>query len=338
MTSKPIIEITGTIGIDTTYEMVNNQLQECTGDIEVHIDSPGGYAYTGIAIYNALRNYQGGKVGIVVCGLAASIASYIMLAGDELSLLESAAVMIHNPSTTINGDYRTLQDSLRRNLNVRQLMASAYAQRLHTTLETVEQLMDAETFYLGKEELQRWGKVIATDQILPDKMTAQLQVHTALAVLTAEQESQQLEQLAAYLPPLPDFTNPITNNQENLIMETLNNLNDLKNKYPELYAQALEEGRREEHSRVVAHLEFIDIAKDTALDAIKDHTVFTNNSELQAKYLKAKLNQAELTAMVNNNPPAIVQAPIDEAQAIRATQTAQVSDLVSQIKTHMKHY
>lgn len=152
MTSKPIIEINGIIGIDTTYDAVIQQLKECRGDLEVHIDSPGGYVYSGIAIYNALRNYQGGKVEIIVYGLSASMASYIMLAGDSLSLCSNAVVMIHNPSTTINGDYRALQDSLRRNLNVRQLIASAYAQHLHTTLETVEQLMDAETLYLGRED------------------------------------------------------------------------------------------------------------------------------------------------------------------------------------------
>lgn len=328
MTSKPIIEINGIIGIDTTYDAVIQQLKECRGDLEVHIDSPGGYVYSGIAIYNALRNYQGGKVEIIVYGLSASMASYIMLAGDSLSLCSNAVVMIHNPSTLINGDHRELQKGYQLNLRLRRLMVLAYAQHLHQDVAVVESLLDNETYYIGQEELQVWGQVLTSERPPIDRDTAQLQIQTTLAVMQQQPEAD--AQLVAYLPNF-------TNNHQDLPMETLNNLTDFKTKYPQLYAQALEEGRNKERSRVMAHLQFLNIDRDTALTAIETGEAYADNELLQAKYNRAKLNQAEIAEMVANNPPMVMQAPIDEAKELQKEQTQANLEQEQQIKAFMPH-
>ena len=52
------INITGVVGIDTTYEDIARQLENSKSDIEILINSPGGYVYDGIAIYNSINYYS----------------------------------------------------------------------------------------------------------------------------------------------------------------------------------------------------------------------------------------------------------------------------------------
>lgn len=120
-------------------------------------------------------------------------------------------------------------------------------------------------------------------------------------------------------------------------METLNNLTDFKTKYPQLYAQALEEGKNKERSRVMAHLQFLNIDRETALTAIETGEAYADNELLQAKYNRAKLNQAEIAEMVENNPPMVMQAPIDEAKELQKEQTQVNLEQEQQIKAFMPH-
>lgn len=65
------------------------------GAVTVNINSPGGDMFEGLAIYNLLREYEG-KVTVKVLGLAASAASIIAMAGDEVQIGRGAFLMIHN--------------------------------------------------------------------------------------------------------------------------------------------------------------------------------------------------------------------------------------------------
>ena len=70
-----------------------------TENINIHINSGGGSVFGGIAIYNMLRHNNAHKT-VYVDGLAASIASVIMMAGDEIVMPKNATVMIHKPSAS----------------------------------------------------------------------------------------------------------------------------------------------------------------------------------------------------------------------------------------------
>jgi ATP-dependent protease ClpP protease subunit len=72
-----------------------NQLDGCE-DIDIYFNSGGGDVFAGLAIYNQLKRYNGYKVGYVD-GMAASIASVIMFACDELHFATGAQAMIHKP-------------------------------------------------------------------------------------------------------------------------------------------------------------------------------------------------------------------------------------------------
>ena len=78
------------------------------GPITVNINSPGGDVFEGIAIYNLLREHDG-EVTVNVIGLAASIASVIAMAGDNIRIAKSAYFMIHNAWTIAMGNRNDMQ-------------------------------------------------------------------------------------------------------------------------------------------------------------------------------------------------------------------------------------
>ena len=64
--------------------------------IKLHINSPGGNSYDGIAIYNTLRDHDA-RVVATVDGIAASAASIVAMAADEVVMAPGTEMMIHEP-------------------------------------------------------------------------------------------------------------------------------------------------------------------------------------------------------------------------------------------------
>lgn len=85
---------------DITPKKFKEELFESDGDVIVWINSPGGDVFAASQIYNMLKEYKG-KVTVKIDGLAASAASVIAMAGDEVLMSPVAMLMIHNPSTLI---------------------------------------------------------------------------------------------------------------------------------------------------------------------------------------------------------------------------------------------
>lgn len=114
-------------------------------DVTVNVNSPGGDFFEGVAIYNMLREHQG-KVTVRVMGLAASAASVIAMAGDELLMGDGAFLMIHNAWAMAIGnrhDMRAAADQLE---PFDAAMAAVYANRTGMKTADVVKLMDAETW------------------------------------------------------------------------------------------------------------------------------------------------------------------------------------------------
>ncbi len=71
-------------------------------NLTVNVNSPGGDFFEGVAIYNLLREHKA-KVTVNVMGIAASAASVIAMAGDEILMGDGAFLMIHNAWTVAIG-------------------------------------------------------------------------------------------------------------------------------------------------------------------------------------------------------------------------------------------
>jgi len=71
--------------------------------IDLRLNSPGGSVFDAVAIHNALSRHAG-TVTVWIDGIAASAASYIAMAGDEIVMPENAFLMIHDPSGPVMGN------------------------------------------------------------------------------------------------------------------------------------------------------------------------------------------------------------------------------------------
>lgn len=120
--------------------------------IQVAINSQGGSVFAGSEIYTLLKSYQG-EVEVVVTGLAASIASVIMMAGDKIKMSPTAQVMIHNASMVAQGDYRDLAHASEVIENTSVSLADLYQRKTGKTIEEVRELMDKETFFTAERAL-----------------------------------------------------------------------------------------------------------------------------------------------------------------------------------------
>ena len=124
-----------------------------TENINIHINSGGGSVFGGIAIYNMLRRNNAHKT-VYVDGLAASIASVIMMAGDEIVMPKNATVMIHKPSasyffTTKNADdLRKDAESLD---TCQEAILQTYMTKAKVDKEEIEQKVNDETWLTGEE-------------------------------------------------------------------------------------------------------------------------------------------------------------------------------------------
>lgn len=126
------------------------RLKDATGDITLRINSPGGDVFDGIAIYNDLLAYDG-TVKVEIVGLAASIASIIAMAGDEITIADNAMVMIHNAWTIGVGNRHDFADVSATLSKIDDALARTYAARTTTGIRAIKQMMDAETWLTAKE-------------------------------------------------------------------------------------------------------------------------------------------------------------------------------------------
>ncbi len=147
------IRIDGVIGWDVMASDVIGQLDDMNGDITVEISSGGGGVFEGISIYNALRDYDRGIVTVVITSLAASIASYIALAGDKVTAYSNSVVMIHNASVISWGDAAALRKSADILDGLSSIIRKGYMVQTGKGEAEISALMDDETFFYGDEIL-----------------------------------------------------------------------------------------------------------------------------------------------------------------------------------------
>ena len=150
-----------------TAKQVADELGQIEADtIHLRINSPGGDVFDGVAIHNALRAHPA-QIITHIDGLAASIASVIALAGDEIRMAPNAFFMIHNPWGITIGDaniHRKMADRLDK--VAEGAIASTYVAKTGEALETVETWMDEETWF-NAHEAQEAGFVDVVEEAAP---------------------------------------------------------------------------------------------------------------------------------------------------------------------------
>lgn len=115
-----------------------------TPNIIVRINSPGGDVFDGLAIYNALKAHKA-SITCVVDGLAASAASFIALAGDTVSIHESAMMMIHRAWGVAIGNQADMADMVTVLGKIDAQLAGIYAKQTGKSVEDMLALMTGES-------------------------------------------------------------------------------------------------------------------------------------------------------------------------------------------------
>lgn len=140
---------------DTYPQEIAEFLNSIDGNAEltVYINSCGGDVFAGIGIYNILKRHKGHITGIVD-GIAASIASVILMACDEIIVSTGAQIMIHKPMTMVWGNADDFSTAISQLDTCQQMITDIYMTRARegVTKDALDELINAETWMSEGEE------------------------------------------------------------------------------------------------------------------------------------------------------------------------------------------
>jgi ATP-dependent Clp protease protease subunit len=122
--------------------------------------------FDGKAMYSLLNEHPA-KVTVHIDGLAASAASFIAMAGDEINIAEGGFVMIHNAYMRAMGDAREMRRAADMLETVNNTIIDTYVARTKGDRKTIMKMMDDETWMTGAEALKHG---------FADRMTENLKV------------------------------------------------------------------------------------------------------------------------------------------------------------------
>lgn len=122
--------------------------------INLSIHSPGGSVLDGLAMYNALSMYPA-KIHGRVEGIAASAASFVLLASDTISMPEDAFIMIHNAHGGVMGDADDMRDMADVVDKLQESIINIYQKRTGIDRDVVADMMKAETWMNANDALEQ---------------------------------------------------------------------------------------------------------------------------------------------------------------------------------------
>lgn len=140
--------------------------------IDLRLNSPGGSVFDAVAIYNALQRHDG-TITVWIDGVAASAASYVAMAGDEIVMPENAFLMIHDPSGLVMGTAAEMREMADTMDKIAGGMIRGYATRSGRTEEEIAALMAAETWFDAEAALEAG---LATRMIEPVRIAASFDI------------------------------------------------------------------------------------------------------------------------------------------------------------------
>lgn len=134
----------------TAQDFVSELLAIDSSVIELHVNSPGGDVFDGVAMMNALTDHPA-TVNVVVDGLAASAASYIALGGDNLKMNRGSQMMIHDALALCVGNAADMEQMKALLDRISDTIAGIYAEKAGGDVAAWRDLMRAETWYSATE-------------------------------------------------------------------------------------------------------------------------------------------------------------------------------------------
>ncbi|MGH1375790.1 MAG: ATP-dependent Clp endopeptidase proteolytic subunit ClpP [Alphaproteobacteria bacterium] len=128
-------------------------------EISFYINSPGGVVTAGLAMYDTMQ-YIRPKVSTVCIGQAASMGSFLLMAGEKgmRYSLPNSRIMIHQPSGGARGQASDIEIQAQEILRLRQRLNETYVKHTGQKLKVVEEAMDRDNF-MSADEAKDWGLI-----------------------------------------------------------------------------------------------------------------------------------------------------------------------------------
>lgn len=250
------------LGIETiSPQRVISELEKAGGDdVELYINSGGGSVFAGSEIYTALKEYRG-KITSKVTGVAASAATFFVLASDEVYVSPLGQLMIHNASAGTEGDKGAHASRFELLEGVDKSIAKVYQVRTKLPENEILELMQ-KTTWMNAEKAVQLG--FANGVLFDDEVDVSNSLN-----LGAELPQEVIDKLKNELLKSALKDNPNDNAQATI--EPINqaastnerndkamNLEELKAQHPDLYNQVFalgvekgeEEGAKNERERI----------------------------------------------------------------------------------------
>lgn len=164
-----VVDIAGNIGEEAKAMPVIDKIKALVDNgataLQVRVTSYGGCLYSALAMYDALRaaRERGVRVTGIVCGVAASAATIVLMACEHIEITAHSEMMIHEPSTCIWGKVTEMQrelDSLRECWG---RMCAIYAERTGKTPEEIAAAHAHDVWYTAEQAVAgKWADAIVS--------------------------------------------------------------------------------------------------------------------------------------------------------------------------------
>ncbi|WP_413734341.1 ClpP-like prohead protease/major capsid protein fusion protein [Sodalis sp. RH21] len=245
--------------------------------IHLHINSPGGDVFEGIAIFNALKHH-GAAIMVHIEGIAASMASYIAMVGDPVIMPENTMMMIHKPWGVAGGDANDMRDYADLLDKVENNLIPAYAHKTGKSPEEIATMLSDETWMSGAECVE----LGFADQVAPS-MQAMACIHSK-RIEEFEKMPQSMRNLikppkatdkpAGRSPTTPENTLDETTIRAQVVAEQKARVDGIKNLF------AMFGGKHTGlQAECIADVECsVDMAKDQLLDLLGKESTPTNKN------------------------------------------------------------
>lgn len=199
------IPLSGIIGSDVLASTFRRELDSAQGAaVRVEVNSPGGSVVEGLELHNILRNYSGGSTAHIM-GLAASMASYVILGAGRVTGEANLVLMLHEVRGASVGTADDLRKSAEVFENLNDILAEAYAAKSGKPMAEVRALMKNETWYFGSEAVDAGFVDEITGTAAESKAQAFARARAAAASARAftGAANQDVQQIAALLRAAP---------------------------------------------------------------------------------------------------------------------------------------
>jgi ATP-dependent protease ClpP protease subunit len=254
----PIRDFSSFFGGGVSPQKVMQDLDELANvkELTVRINSGGGSAFAGFAIYEILKAH-GARITVHIDGVAASAASIIAMAGDKIIMGTGAMMMVHHPWTRTEGDANEHRKTVDLLDKVSESLINIYEVRTGKTREELKVMLD-ETMWMTADEAVAKGFADEVDR--KTKVAASIQGD--FVVFNGEKFALNYFPVPPQLPVEASIpvqqetmerqgarTDPNNSEKDG---DTVKDLEELKAKYPELYQAAINAGIMQERARFKA--------------------------------------------------------------------------------------